>query len=88
MATKTISVNLEAYERLCSARSAANESFSKVICRGEWKPKRGSAGDLLRRSRKRDSSSANIDLLDEAQENDAPPNDPWNEAKEIGSDSE
>ena len=77
MATKTISVNLEAYDRLCQARSSAKESFSKVICRGEWKPKHGSAGDLLLKCRERESSSADLELLDETQEKDFPPLDLW-----------
>jgi len=36
MATKTISVDLEAYERLVRARRHRKESFSQVIKRAHW----------------------------------------------------
>jgi len=76
MATKTISVSLEAYERLSSARSTERESFSKVICRAVWPEKEGTAGDLLKRIQGGESA-ADLDFLDEAQKADAPPYDPW-----------
>ena len=76
MATKTISVSIEAYERLAEARSTARESFSKVICRAKWPVKEGTAADLLRRSRERDSD-ADVALLDANQKADLPPSDPW-----------
>jgi hypothetical protein len=78
MATKTISIDLEAYECLRRARLWPGESFSKVIKRAEWtSPPRSAAAlleglegippldpDILRR-------------LDDAQTSDAPPEDPW-----------
>lgn len=76
MATKTISVSLEAYERLAAARSTERESFSKVICRAVWPPKKGTAKDLLSRIRK-EIFTADTDFLDKAQSEDAPPSDPW-----------
>lgn len=36
MATKTISLKIDAYERLRSARRAPDESFSQVILRATW----------------------------------------------------
>ncbi|NIP92834.1 MAG: hypothetical protein GWO24_04960, partial [Akkermansiaceae bacterium] len=36
MATKTISIDLEAYERLRRARRTRTESFSNVIKRAVW----------------------------------------------------
>jgi len=36
MATKTISLDLEAYERLVRARQRSNESFSNVVKRAIW----------------------------------------------------
>lgn len=45
VATKTISIDLEAYERLCRARCAPDESFSRVIkratCAMRSGPRRG-----------------------------------------------
>ncbi|MDB4662345.1 hypothetical protein OAE61_01795 [Verrucomicrobiales bacterium] len=76
MATKTISVNLEAYERLTNARTAERESFSQVICRAEWAPKSGTSLDLLSRV-ENSNSTADIAFLDEAQDADSPPKDIW-----------
>jgi hypothetical protein len=36
MATKTISLSLDAYERLCMARRHAKESSSSVLRRAHW----------------------------------------------------
>jgi len=47
IATKTISVDLEAYERLRMARMHERESFSKVIKRAVWKAEGGTAAALL-----------------------------------------
>ena len=47
MATKTISIDLEAYDRLRRARRSPDESFSKVIKRAEWPVPPRTAGALL-----------------------------------------
>ncbi len=47
MATKTISLDIEAYECLRSARLDERESFSKVVKRAVWPAQAGTAGDLL-----------------------------------------
>ena len=78
MATKTISIDLEAYERLRRARRLPNESFSKVIKRAEWPVPPRTAGALL-------DAMAKVALVDEevlnrldaAQASDRPPEDPW-----------
>jgi len=49
MATKTISVRLEAYERLRRARRFAGESFSEIILRADWPAQTLTAGELLER---------------------------------------
>ncbi len=80
MASKTISVSLEAYERLRAARCRERESFSRVICRAEWPTKGGTAADLLATCAGVEGKTM-VDLaaLDAAQEHDAPPSDPWEE---------
>jgi predicted CopG family antitoxin len=78
MATKTISVSVEAYERLAAARIHERESFSKVICRAVWPPRKGTAEDLLQRIQNRKGrSSGDLQLLDAAQKSDRPATDPW-----------
>jgi predicted CopG family antitoxin len=78
VATKTISIDMEAYERLRGARLAPNESFSRVIKRAHWRNEEKTAAALL--SAKETAPTVGLDLharLDEAQRNDAPPEDPW-----------
>lgn len=79
MATKTISVDLEAYERLRSARSRETESFSKVIKRATWPHEKGTAGALAEWLRQNTArlSDEEIDYLDKAQSEDAPSLDKW-----------
>lgn len=78
MATKTISIDLEAYSRMSAARRHPKESFSQVIRRAVW-PDNAKTGrrllELLESSEP--ASDEVIDRLDEAQANDSPPNDPW-----------
>ena len=76
MATKTISVNLDAYDKLVSARSTARESFSQVICRAEWPPLKGTAGDMLRAIQQQ-HSTADVEFLDEMKNNPPLLDDPW-----------
>lgn len=81
MATKTISVDLEAYERMSRARRHPRESFSQVIRRAEWP-------DLARTGRRLMSlldasvpaSEAEIRDMEEAQAGDQAPDDPWRES--------
>ncbi len=80
MATKTISIDLEAYERLRRARRMPTESFSKVIKRAEWPVQPRTAGALLSSIAKiAPVDDEIIDRLDAAQELDRPPEDPWPE---------
>lgn len=74
MATKTISIDLEAYERLRRARRRPDESFSQVIKRGRWDTPRSTASSLLgvldAAPRVPDRV---LDRLEAAQETDRPP---------------
>jgi len=78
MATKTISIDLEAYEKLRRARRHQKESFSKVIKRARWPTPPRTAGALLAAlERVPLMDSQDLDRLDEAQKADAPPGDAW-----------
>jgi Putative antitoxin len=78
MATKTISIDIEAYERLRRARRTPGESFSRVIKRADWPVPAKNADALL-------SALTGLPLVDEAtlarldaaQGRDRPPEDPW-----------
>jgi hypothetical protein len=79
MATKTISIDLKAYERLRQARQNAEESFSKVIHRAKWPTPRRTCGDLfddLRRHRLY-LPAKEVRLLEKAQAQDSPPARRW-----------
>jgi hypothetical protein len=78
MATKTISIDLEAYERLRRARRERSESFSMVIKRAVWPAPPQTAGALLEAlARAPVLSDAALKRLEEAHASDAPPDDPW-----------
>ena len=79
MATKTISIDLEAYERLRRARLSPAESFSRVIKRARWPKELRTAAHLLSAlERTALPEPGAIERLDEIQRRDVPPEDPWN----------
>ena len=81
MATKTISIDLDAYERLRRARRAPDESFSHVIKRAEWPDDSKTAASLLKGLETEPLVDlATLDRLEAAQEADAPPEDLWRSA--------
>ncbi|MGV7314197.1 hypothetical protein B1987_09110 [Mycobacterium kansasii] len=78
MATKTISIDLDAYERLRAARRSPNESFSQVIKRAHWRNEMPTAAALLDALAELPTVTGDVLMrLDEAQHADAPPEDPW-----------
>ena len=79
MATKTISLDLEAYECLRSARVDERESFSKVVKRAVWSAPLGTAAALLawRKDEAVPVDKNVLDKLDARQEEDEPSTDKW-----------
>lgn len=78
MATKTISVDIEAYERLRRARRTRTESFSQVIKRATWPAPPRTAGALLKAFEGAPVvDDEALDLLEKAQASDRPPENPW-----------
>ncbi len=74
MATKMVSIDLEAYERLRSARRSPDDSFSKVIKRAVWPPVPRTAAALLAALEAMPAmSEAELDRLDAAQLADSAP---------------
>ena len=79
MATKTISLKIEAWERLRRARRSPDESFSDVVMRAEWPEVGITGGDLLALYRDRGPhlSEEALDRIEEADAADLPPEDKW-----------
>lgn len=78
MATKTISVDLEAYRRLVQARRHPKESFSQVIRRAVWPDSGRTCGafrDLL--AGVRPLPERVLERLERAQKEDKLPEDRW-----------
>jgi predicted CopG family antitoxin len=79
MSTKTISLRLDAYERLRRARLRPDESFSEVVLRAQW-PDRGLTARELRavyETRGPLFDEDALDRIDEAKARDRPPEDKW-----------
>lgn len=76
MATKTITIDLAAYERLRRARLRSDESFSQVIKRARWERPRSTGRALLEaleRAPRIDESV--LERLENNQRADLPPAD-------------
>lgn len=79
MATKTISLKLEAYERLRQARRAPDESFSDVVMRAQWS-EMGVTARALRAIYAQEGpalSAEAMDRVESALDTDRPPEDKW-----------
>jgi len=79
MATTTISLRLEAYERLRRARRFPEESFSEVVLRASWPEETLTGQELLRRCRERGPYFTEVELerVAEAKGTDREPEDKW-----------
>lgn len=81
MATKTISLRIEAYERLRRARLRPDESFSDVVMRAQWPGNAMTAGQLREAYGEHGAhlTADEIDRLEEAKGTELPPEDKWTE---------
>ncbi len=79
MATKTISLKLEAYEKLRRARRYATESFSEVILRAIWPEQTLTGAEFLDLCRRHGPffSESELDRITDAKRRDRPPEDKW-----------
>ena len=79
MSVKTISLKVEAYERLRAARRYPTESFSAVVLRAGWPEDTVTARQLLDLSRRRTRSFTDeeLDRIDALKRRDTPPEDKW-----------
>lgn len=78
MSTKTISIDLEAYERLSRARLSPKDSFSRVIKRAKWEMPAKTCGDLLQSlATLPTADDVVLDRLERAQAEDQAPDHPW-----------
>jgi hypothetical protein len=78
MATKTISLELDAYERL-RAFKRPGESFSEVVRRAVFPDVPPKGDDLLAYFRSGGSGVSNdyLDAVEQAAQNDLMPDNPW-----------
>jgi len=78
MATKTISIDLVAYDRLSKAKLNARDSFSQVIRRAQWQQESKTCAGVLNSLRSLPESDEGIlHYLESAQQQDSPPDNPW-----------
>jgi hypothetical protein len=82
MSVKTISLRVEAYERLRRARRNPRESFSDVVLRARWPDAGITAGELLAlyESEGPFLSESTLDRIEAAKAADEPPEDKWRKA--------
>ena len=79
MATKTISLQIEAYQKLKAVKKFPSESFSQVVMRATWPEETITGGDLLRRCREKGAifSDTDLDQIESMKSSIAAPVDKW-----------
>jgi hypothetical protein len=80
MATKTISLSLDAYDRLRLHRRVRGESFSHVVLRAEWPDETVTAAELIELWAKEPPflTEEECEAIEAAKAADRPPEDKWN----------
>jgi len=76
VATKTLSVDEEAYLHLVRAKRDSKESFSKVIKRARWDQDIRTCAGILARTKGKVKEET-LDRLDRGQAEDSPPPESW-----------
>jgi len=79
MASKTISLSLEAYTKLKNARKYAHESFSQVVLRATWPEETITAKEFLKilESEPPLFSDKELDTIEYLKAGDIPPFNKW-----------
>ncbi len=82
MASKTISLRLEAYEKLRGARRFAGESFSEVVLRATWPEKTLTGDEILERYRVHGPffTEESLERIERLKAEDRPPERKWRRA--------
>lgn len=78
MATKTVTLELDAYEKLRQVKRGG-ESFTEVVRRAVWVDAPATGESLLNYSRNGGSGTSDkyLDSVEEAAKHDPIPDDPW-----------
>ena len=81
MATKTVSITVDAYEKLRSARRYPSESFTQVILRAEWPEDTVTGAELLSRLDDAPSpfTAEDLDAIKRGKTEQREPGDKWND---------
>ena len=78
MSTKTISIDMVAYERLVNARLGPKDSFSQVIRRAHWQQQAKTCGALVAEWEQIPAADEAVIMhLESAQQQDLPPDNSW-----------
>ena len=79
MATKTVSVTIEAYDKLRRARRYPSESFTQVILRATWPEDTITAAELLSRLDHTPApfTAEELDAIERAKTEQREPEDKW-----------